>query len=232
MSAGLPAVFTLEQLKDMHYYSINILLNHSIVIPAIIAIIRFKAIIKIFYPFILFIWLGCINETVSLILIYTTGSNAVNSNIYVLLEYGIILFQFYKWNDSPFKKYLFFFLTGTAVWCTDNLIINGINENNSIFRIFYSFVIAFFSVNQVNKIIVYERRSLVSNAQFLICITFLGYYSLKAFVEVSNAYHLALSNLFYRELWMILYFVNFLSNIMYVIAILCIPKKQEFTLPY
>jgi hypothetical protein len=216
----------------MHSYSINILLNHSIVIAAVIAITRFKAIIKSFYPFILFIWLGCINETLSLILIYTTRNNTINSNIYVLLEYGIILFQFYKWNDSPLRKYLFFFLTGIAVWCADNLIINAVNENNSIFRIFYYFVIAFFNVNQINKIIVYERRSLVSNAQFLICITFLGYYSFKSFVEVSNAFHLALSNLFYRELWMILYFVNFLSNIMYAIAILCIPKKQEFSLPY
>ena len=216
----------------MYSYSINILLNHSIVIAAVIAIIRFKAIIKSFHPFILFIWLGCINETVSLILIYSARSNAINSNIYVLFEYGILLFQFYKWNDSPFKKYLFFLLTGIAVWCADNVIINELNENNSIFRIFYSFVIAFFSVNQINKIIIYERRSLVSNAEFLICITFLGYYSIKAFVEVSNAFHLALSNLFYRELWMILYFVNFLSNIMYAIAILCIPKKQEFTLPY
>ena len=83
----------------MHGFLLNILLNHSIVIAALIGAFRFKTVIKNFQPFSLFIWLGLINETLSLILIYSKGSNTVNSNIYVLLECILILYQFYSWNS-------------------------------------------------------------------------------------------------------------------------------------
>jgi len=216
----------------MNNFLVNIFLNHSIVLPAVLGAVRFKKIVSSFIPFIILIWLGLLNETLSLALIFSNGSNALNSNIYVLLEYGIILWQFYEWNQDGKKKYYFFALAGVAVWILDNGVLNSPMDNNSIFRVFYSIVLVFFSIDQVNKILIYEKGRLIKNAMFLICVTFLVYYGCKAFIEVFNAFRLGLSDHFFRHLWMILYFVNVFANIMYAIAIVCLPTKQEFILPY
>ena len=216
----------------MDNYIIRVVFNHSIIIAVIIAMIRFKSIISDYYPFIFIIWLGLVNESLSLIMIYSNRSNAINSNVFVLLEYGLILFQFYKWNDSNSKKYYLLAGLGLLIWIADNFIINSIAQNNSLFRVFYSFVIVFFSIDQVNKMIIYEKGVLLKNAMFIICITFLFYYGCKAFVEAFNVFHSALSNMLLKNLWIILYFVNVIANVLYALAILCLPTKQKFTLPY
>jgi hypothetical protein len=160
------------------------------------------------------------------------GTNTFNSNLFVLLEYVAILFQFYKWNDQNGRMYYLLAGLGLAIWITDNLIINSITQNNSLFMRFYSVVILFFRIAQVNKIIIYERGSLLKNAMFIICFAFLFYYGFKAFIESFNAFHIGLRNVFLGNLWIILYFVNFISNLLYAVAILCMPTKQEFTMPY
>jgi len=211
---------------------LEIAVNYSILIAAVIGIIRFKSIISDYYPFLFIIWLGVANETVSLVLIFTIGTNNFNSNIYVLLEYLLIVYQFYKWNDGSSKKYVILILLGVAVWITDNFVVNSIANNNSLFRVFYSFIIVFFSIDQVNKLMIYERDPLYKNPMFIICITFLLYYGFKTFVESYNMIHVGLSRSLLRYLWIILYFVNGFANLLYALAVLWIPTKVKFTLPY
>jgi len=217
----------------MSSFLLEIALNYSILIAAIIGIIRFKSIIRDYYPFIFIIWLGVFNETLSLVLIFTLGRNTVNSNIFVLLEYLLIVYQFYKWNNKKgLKNYVILALLGLAVWSADNLVLNSITHNNSLFRAFYSFLVVFFSIDQVNKLVIYERGPLFKNPMFIICITFLLYYGFKAFVESYNMFHLGLSKTLLRDLWIILYFVNGIANLLYAIAVLWIPTKVKFILPY
>lgn len=216
----------------MQNFVIDILLNYSVTIAALIAVFRLKPIFQSYYPFILFIWLGLINETLSLLLIYKFRTNTANSNIYVLLEYCLILLQFHKWQGIKRGRLYLMISIGFIAWVTDNLIINSIVDNNSIFRIYYSFIIVFLSIDQISKIIITERGGLLKNTKFLICIAFLTYYGCKAFIEVFNAFHLGFSDMFNRNIFMILYFANLFSNIVYAIAILCIPTKQEFSLQY
>ena len=216
----------------MSSFLLEIALNYSILGAAIIGIIRFKSIIPDYYPFIFIIWLGVFNETLSLVLIFTMGRNTVNSNIFVLLEYLLIVYQFYRWNDNGLKKYVILAFLGLAVWSADNLVLNSITHNNSLFRAFYSFLIVFFSIDQVNKLVIYERGPLFKNPMFIICITFLLYYGFKAFVESYNMFHLGLSKTLLRDLWIILYFVNGIANLLYAIAVLWIPTKVKFILPY
>ena len=210
----------------------DVVINYSILIAAIIGIIRFKSIIRDYYPFIFMIWLGVLNETLSLIFIFTVGSNTFNSNIFVLLECLLILYQFYRWNDNGIKKYAILALIALGIWIADNLVLNSITDNNSLFRAFYSFLVVFFSIDQVNKLIIYERGPLLKNSMFIICITFLLYYGFKAFVESYNMFHLGLSKTLLRDLWIILYFVNGIANLLYALAVLWIPTKVKFILPY
>ena len=210
----------------------DVVINYSILIAAIIGIVRFKSIIRDYYPFIFMIWLGVLNETLSLIFIFTVGSNTFNSNIFVLLECLLILYQFYRWNDGGIKKYSILAMFALGLWIADNLVLNSITDNNSLFRAFYSFLVVFFSIDQVNKLIIYERGPLLKNSMFVICITFLLYYGFKAFVESYNMFHLGLSKTLLRDLWIILYFVNGIANLLYALAVLWIPTKVKFILPY
>jgi hypothetical protein len=189
-------------------------------------------VLKDYRPFLWLIWLGVLNETLSVLSIYNIRSNAVNSNVYVLLEYGLILVQFYRWNDSKAGKYLVLALLGLMVWVADNLLINHITQNNSWFRVFYSFVIVFFSIDLLNRILVFDMSPVLKNAMFLIAMTFLFYYGCKAFIESFNVLHLGLSKNLLKMLWKILYFVKVFANLLYTAAILWIPTKQKFIMYY
>ncbi|MGH2565038.1 MAG: hypothetical protein ACRDE5_11025, partial [Ginsengibacter sp.] len=145
----------------MSSYAVSIFLNHSILIAAIIGIIRFKFISRIFRPFLFIIWLGLLNESLSLLIIYNAGGNTINSNVFVLLEYLLILLQFYLWNGTNKIYYVLAASSGIIVWLADNFILNTITQNNSVFRIFSSFVILLFSINQINKLIIYEHGRLI-----------------------------------------------------------------------
>ncbi len=232
MPSVLPFHFALNGKLTMNYFNIYVFLNYSIILAVVIGVIRFKSVLNTFYPFIFFIWLGLANESVSLLLIHTFKTNAVNSNIYVLVEYLLLLWQFYKWNINYFQKLVFASGIGVLVWITDNLLINTIDSNNSIFRIFYSFIIVFFSIDMLNRVIVNEKNSISKNAVFLVCTGFIIYYGFKALLEVFNAFNLGFSDMFYKNIWITLSVVNFIANMIYAIAILCIPKRQEFSLLY
>lgn len=216
----------------MQQYWLRVFLSYSILIPAIAAIMRYKVVLKDYRPFLWLIWLGLLNETVSILFIYSIRSNTVNSNIYVLLEYGLILLQFYKWNSSRAGKYLVMALVGLVVWFADNFLANSITQNNSLFRVFYSFMTVFFCIDLLNRILVFDMSPLLKNAMFLIAITFLVYYGFKAFVESFNVLHLGLNKNLLKMLWKILYFVNVFANLSYTAAILWIPTKQKFIMFY
>jgi hypothetical protein len=66
----------------------------------------------------------------------------------------------------------------------------------------------------------------------LISSAFLLYYGCKLFVEIFHLYHVPFSSLFYQYLWLSLSLINCIANIVYAIAILCIPTRQELTLLY
>jgi len=214
-----------------HYLAI-FFLNHSIVIAALIGVLRFRHIPTAFRPFTWLIWIGTCNETLSLLMIRYTNGNTVNSNVFVLAEYLLIMFQFHTWHGRGSRRYYLFAALGLAIWITDNLIINSIAENNSFFRVCASFIILFFSTDYINKMMVYEPRQLWKNTAFIICMAFAFYFGLKAFIESFNVFRFGLPHEFLRELWIILYFVNFIANLLYAVAILCIPSRQEFTWRY
>ena len=216
----------------MHSYLLTILLNHSIIIPVIISAIRFKTIGRDYRPFIFLLWLGLLNETISLALIYTKGFNTINSNIYVLLESGLLLYQFYSWQTITRLTFYIFFFISFFVWTLDNLIWHHIYDCNAFFRLTYSIIIIGCSIRQVNGLIEFERFSIFRNATFLICFSFLLYYSCKSLIEVFYAFRIPVEHLAMKNIFMILYVDDFISNIIYTIALLCIPKLETFSLPY
>jgi hypothetical protein len=135
---------------------------------------------------------------------------------------------YYRWRDSRPRYFIALGVLGLVVWICDNVVIHHITENNSLFRMFYSFVIVFLSIDMVNRILVYDTSPVYKNPLFLISIAFVFYYAFKVYLESFNVLHIGLSRETLNCLWKILYFVNVVANLVFTAAILCMPKKQKF----
>lgn len=206
----------------------SIICSHSILIPAILALFRIKVVLKDFYPFIILLWLGLLNETISLAFLYTRKANAINSNIFTLVEFLLILYQFYRWGLLRPVDYLFFAVVLTGVWITDNFWLNNIRDNNSLFRFVYSMIILMLCLGQIARIMVLQDLWFKGNAVFLICLTFIFFYAFKGWVESFNMLHLGLSETFRSKLWLTLNMVDLITNLSLTVAVIWMPTKQRF----
>src|SRR5688500_6803339 len=106
----------------MHPITIMII-NQLILIAGVIAIVRFRKINRVYYPFLYLIWLGCINELLGTILLKLGHGAAVNNNIYVLAEALLLLWFFRNINNTT--KYDWYYITAgfffTIIWGYENL---------------------------------------------------------------------------------------------------------------
>lgn len=216
----------------MNYY-INKALGFAIVYPAIMGIIKFKIARINFLPFLLFIWIGFLNELVSMLMTLSGRSNAVSSNIYILAEALLIIIQFRRWQIIHSKLiFRILIIVLLLAWISENLIISKINVFNSYFTIFYAFIIAMFSISSINKILSRTESKLIQNPVFIISIAFLVYFTFDVLIETFWIYGLNENAKFRISVYRIHTFINLFSNLMYGYAILWIRTRQKFSLPY
>jgi len=209
------------------------LLSYSICIAAVIGLFRFKKIIKPYQPFFFFVWVALLCEIISSVRITHNENNVAVTNVYVWVESVILLWLFKNWAvESRSKNYYILIALVSIAWICDNLIFHSVTRLNSVFRVIYSFVLVFLSIDQINKLMVEERKNILLNARFLICLTFVIFYTYKAAFEVFYIVQLPLSEYFYKSLWLIMVYVNLFANLLYAIAALWIPTRQKFTLPF
>ena len=88
-------------------YLIRVIFSFIIVVPVVISWVRFKKINPAYYPFIFCLWIGLINEIASYFCIKYFHNNAVNTNIYSLLESLFITWQFHRWKLFSNTKWLY-----------------------------------------------------------------------------------------------------------------------------
>jgi len=208
-------------------------LSACIIIPAIIGLARFGKINKAYYPFIYCVWTGTINETLSIIIVSQHYSNSINGNIYLLLESFLLAWQFKRWNlfGSRNTWFIITLCSLLIVWCIENFIISEITLFNSYFRIFYCSLITFMSISVINRLIVTERKRLIKNPTFILCATFVMYYTLNVLSEIFWVYGNTQNKNFRLSIYDISVVTNFITIILYSLAILWMPIKQRFTLP-
>lgn len=214
----------------MNLYSVYILLNLSVCIPAAIAFARFKYIPRTLIPFCVLLWFAMANELVSLVIIENGGSNAMNGNFFILAEFLFLGSQFYRWGVFNITKYKAGAVIGVALWVTDNFILHQLSANNSLCRIIFAFLYVFLSMDMVNRHMVLGKGRLYFMHTLLLVIGLLLFFACKSFVEVFNAFDMGLTVGFYAHIWFTLSVVNAATNILYAIALLCIQRKPEFSL--
>ena len=214
-------------------YILIFLISQSILLPLIAGLIRLRRIDKTYQPFFILIITGFLTEIISFVSIqWLSGSNAIPSNLDALLEFTLILWQFYIWRPTKLYQWVFpgLLIIGTLCWITENLIFGKIIQFSPYFRFLASFLIVLLSVNKINFMITHDNRNLFQNPAFLICIGFIIYFIYKILYEWSFQISLSGPTEMTRTIVFWMAYVNVLTNIIYAIAFLLIPAPQKFTL--
>ncbi|HTF30412.1 MAG TPA: hypothetical protein VK625_16280 [Flavitalea sp.] len=206
----------------------------SIIIAAVLGVIRFNQIEKSYYPFIYICWLGLLVEIIAFVFQKSSGT-LLPSNIYVLLEGLLFIWQFNKWGSFQRRPWLYFLSQGSIVvlWLIDNFFIHTIHELSSYYRISYSVLLVVLAIDQINKLIVRERKSFITNAKFLICIGVIIFFSYKMTTETFYLYALrkSSSSEFVFSIFAIQKYVNLFANLLFAFVIIWIPRKKIFLQP-
>jgi hypothetical protein len=208
-------------------YTTTVILSLSVIPSVIIGWIRFPKIGSTFIPFLLLITIAMINELTSFIVIRNHHSNAINTNIYSLLEGILIVWQFERW--KLFKKCTLYILITLILtcWCIEIFLISNGNSFVSYFIIISSFIIITLSTNMINKLLL-DQKPLLTNSLFLICICFIIAYTYNAIAEIFWMENFNLDPAFSRFVYRVFCVVNLLTNLTYVLAVLWIPRKRIF----
>lgn len=209
------------------------LLSQSILLPIITGLVRFRRLDGSYQPFFLLLITGFLTEVVGFIVIQGyNASNFIIINIYSLIEWTLIAWQFHVWGFLRQKKRLFYALLVfmTVCWITENLAYHHITDIVPYFRFLYYFLIVLLSINKINFMITHENRNLFSNPKFLICIGFIIYF-IYMIVDFW-AFEIALSGAatISRRIHFLMAYINVFTNVIYAIAFLLMPKPLKFTL--
>lgn len=209
-------------------YIVIALLSFSIYLSGIVGFMRFNNVDKTYYPFIYFIWLSCLNEAISFLLMQFGFHTVINNNIFVLISSLTIVHLFknlHTFNNSNFL-YSSTLATLTSVWIFETFIYTNIFQISSYFRILSSFVLVLLSINTINKLLISYYGNLLKNATFLICIAFTLLYTIKVVVETFWLYASTFSNEFLSNLFSLLIIVSLLTNLIYILIVAWIPMKR------
>ncbi len=211
---------------------VNNILRFSIIVSIIISLVRFRKIDKLYYPFIILLFLGFVSELVAITTLSIFGTNALSSNIYSLFEALVIVWQFRKWHLlKNFKLYVFLQCIIPGMWISELIYWNNINIYLSVFTTMYAFIIVLLSIQMINHLITTISVDLLKNSIFLICAGFVIFFTFNIVVEVFWIFNIDESLIFGSYVYVILSIINFLINLVYALAVLWIPPKQNFILP-
>lgn len=211
----------------MNYFSIFIISAFSIAIPGAAAIYRIKRLHGRFIPLAILFWAGLINETISYFLIIRQHDNSVNSNIYTLLEFLLVLWVFYRVGEMKPKFLLAVGVVGILLWVADIFVFHSPLVHNTISRIAFSIFIVYVSIDKINQSIF--NAPVNQKTELLLWFSFFCYFAYQAFITIFELFPMGISNEFYLRLYLILSIINFLTNLVYTAVILWIPKHVEYT---
>lgn len=211
----------------MGYFWIFSISAFSILIPFVASIVRFK---RLSYTYIPLFWLllaGLINETLSFCVAFWYRNNHYNSNLYILVEYLLLLWLFYRICQQKMHWSITAAVAGTLIWICDNIWLHSMESSNTVFRIFSSLSILWLSINQLTSLIFSGLYNNYKATGILICASFCIYYIYRSFVLLFKFIFNEAGAAFETKLWLVVNLINLVTNITIAIAILCLPKRQN-----
>lgn len=201
-------------------------------IAAILGIIRFRKIDKVFYPFIFLVWLAALTELLGELKLYPETANVYVFNIYSIGEYSLVSWLMLRWRVISRATFRVIMVGLSLAWFTEFVVFGRIHMGANYFNIIYALVIVMLSVRCLAWRLSVERGNLLRSPYVIISSAFILYFTVAAIVAAFWMYGNYGSTDFVRAVVVFHYIVNLVANLTYAIAILCMPRKDPFTLPY
>lgn len=212
----------------MEHFSLDILLNLSIIIPAIAGIYVFKSINKAYRYFIISICAGALHE-------YNAEFQFVpyfiSDIVYSLCYTQLILLLYFSWDTQKVAKYKKIILHVSVFALVlidqyfDYLSFYHIKWSNIICQIGISiYGIRLLTQNQNNFL---NKREGLSRKLIIIPYLFFSVYYAAINILMHFLFSKATQPLF-MNLYNVIRWINFLSYISYTLALLWAPKKEQF----
>lgn len=150
------------------------LFSLSILFPAAVAIFRYRNADTSYRPFLFYIFISLFNELwVGLYLNdFSKEIRTLNWQLFNLVEWIILLIQFYYWGRLKKHRQLFYIIlfSSLAGWIFENFIYSNIYAYNPVFLISYSFALVLLSINTINYTFAQHNQMLSKNGLFIICV--------------------------------------------------------------
>ncbi len=209
-------------------YSWITLMSYTIMPAAIAGIILYRKIIPSYYPIIYLLWIGLVNECISTVLISHRHSNSFNNNIYALLESLLLLWQFKNWGLLKRNGFVLLMLAILILWPWENLWLKQIFVFGHFFRMGYALMILVLSMLLLVKTGLKSMGHFRRDAKVVFCSGFVIYYSVNLLIEILLYYGMVDSKELSDLIFQAASFINAFVNLIYLMAVLWIPKKPLF----
>jgi hypothetical protein len=214
-------------------FTVTVIFALSILIAGVIAILRFAQIRDVYRPFIYLVWVACITELLSVYLVLNHQYNIIPYTIYNLCESLLLLWFFQKLKVLKKKSFLFFLIVlFVIIWVSETFLIQQFgNKFTYYFNIIYGFIIVLLCIRAINDLL-FTEKELLKNPTFLICIGLIIFFTYDIINRMFRLYGLNNSHSFRLSVESLQMIINFLSNLIYALAVLWMRKKQAFTLQF
>lgn len=211
-------------------YLASSLLSFTVAIPLVVALARVHKIRASYFPFLVLLLLAFTTEVASEISLRLTRENTAISNMYTLLEIGVILWQFYTWGFLRRRRALLIVLAALSflTWITENIGYGRLETHFCSASVFLnSLIVVFLCINEINALIASYSGHLFRNARFLICLGLMviSIYSLitegTMLIDPQNA-------VIDWPIFYIFSITNAIVNLVYTIAVCYIPVRDDY----
>lgn len=209
--------------------SLKFLLSLTIIFPAAAGIFRYKNADPSYRPFLFYIFISLFNELWVGFYInhFSRDIRTLNWQIFNLVEWLILLIQFYYWGRFNKSRSLFYIILSCSLagWVYENFIYSNIYAFNPVFLISYSFVLVLLSINTLNSTFAQQNQVLSKNGLFIICVTMIILFIYTIIVFLFMAMGTRYDSDLMQKIFNIRVYINALTNLLYAVGIYYMPLR-------
>jgi len=199
--------------------------------PAIVALARIRTMnvsFKWITAYLVFVFL-C--EVVNLLLILYHGTNAISTNIFLLVSFDLIIRQLESWD----KRKVSISLTkarvlSTVLWMAECIAYKGIDQFFSVTVMVQSIIMIGLCSVRLYRKIKKDEIPVYKDAELIFIFNLLVYFSFSLLIELYFQLERLVGHIPDRNIAAIFSVVNLIVNILNLFAVLCISHRPNYLL--
>lgn len=200
----------------------------SLIVAGIIALLRFKHLDRVYYPFAILLWIGSVNELLSFILVRTGHTTLLNNDVYAVAELLTLIWFFFRLGLFSRRRLLMKSIIAFSAlfWVVETFVIWKGSQHANYFHVLSSFIIVLMSIHQMNALVIEETGLLLRNPLFWILLGYILYFTPNIIIECFWLYGLLNDKPFLVQIIFVMVCINLLCNLIFMLSVLWLPRKQ------